>query len=73
MAALVLDGIQVKRPRCQEAAQQGYANATELIPAGEHAVPEWAHHIVGEAGWKPIRQGQTAGRTAAQWLQNSVR
>lgn len=29
MAALVLDGIQVKRPRCQEAAQQGYANATE--------------------------------------------
>ncbi len=30
MAALVLDGIQVKRPRCQEAAQQGYANATEL-------------------------------------------
>ncbi|VTP82919.1 Argininosuccinate lyase [Leclercia adecarboxylata] len=30
MAALVLDGIQVKRPRCQEAAQQGYANSTEL-------------------------------------------
>lgn len=30
MAALVLDGIQVKRPRCREAAQQGYANATEL-------------------------------------------
>lgn len=30
MAALVLDGIQVKRPRCQDAAQQGYANATEL-------------------------------------------
>lgn len=30
MGALVLDGIQVKRPRCREAAQQGYANSTEL-------------------------------------------
>ena len=30
MAALVLEGIQVKRPRCEEAAKQGYANATEL-------------------------------------------
>jgi len=28
MAALVLDGIQVKRPRCKEVAEQGYANAT---------------------------------------------
>ena len=37
MAALVLDGIQVKRPRCQEAAQQGYANATGTggLPGGE--------------------------------------
>ncbi|OIV47014.1 argininosuccinate lyase [Sodalis sp. TME1] len=59
MAALVLDGIQLKSPRCREAAQQGYANATELadylvargIPFRE------AHHIVGEAVVEAIRQG----------------
>ncbi|QCR37601.1 argininosuccinate lyase [Nissabacter sp. SGAir0207] len=59
MAALVLDGIQVKRPRTKEAAEQGYANATELadylvakgIPFRE------AHHIVGEAVVEAIRQG----------------
>ncbi|MCS3406370.1 argininosuccinate lyase [Serratia sp. AKBS12] len=60
MAALVLDGIQVKRPRCQEAAEQGYANATELadylvakgLPFRE------AHHIVGEAVVEAIGQGK---------------
>ncbi|QBH95072.1 argininosuccinate lyase [Limnobaculum zhutongyuii] len=60
MAVLVLDGIQVKRPRCQEAAQQGYANATELadylvakgIPFRE------AHHIVGSAVLEAIKQGK---------------
>ncbi|MGL9724606.1 argininosuccinate lyase [Sodalis sp. (in: enterobacteria)] len=59
MAVLVLDGIQLKSPRCREAAQQGYANATELadylvargIPFRE------AHHIVGEAVVEAIRQG----------------
>lgn len=59
MAALVLDGIQLKSPRCSEAAQQGYANATELadylvargIPFRE------AHHIVGEAVVEAIRLG----------------
>ncbi|OZI15610.1 argininosuccinate lyase [Sodalis-like symbiont of Philaenus spumarius] len=59
MAALVLDGIQLKSPCCREAAQQGYANATELadylvargIPFRE------AHHIVGEAVVEAIRQG----------------
>ena len=50
MAALVLDGIQVKRPRCQEAAQQGYANATELADyLVAKGVPfREAHHIVGK-------------------------
>ncbi len=50
MAALVLDGIQVKRPRCEEAAQ-GYANATELADyLVAKGVPfREAHHIVGEA------------------------
>lgn len=60
MATLVLDGLQVRRERCSEAAQQGYANATELadylvaqgIPFRE------AHHIVGVAVVEAIRQGK---------------
>ncbi|MDK1706565.1 argininosuccinate lyase [Serratia rubidaea] len=58
MAALVLDGIQVKRPRCQEAAEQGYANATELADyLVAKGVPfREAHHIVGEAVVEAIRQ-----------------
>ena len=60
MAVLVLDGIQVKRPRCQEAAQQGYANATELADyLVAKGVPfREAHHIVGEAVVEAIRQGK---------------
>ncbi len=60
MAALVLDGIQVKRPRCQDAAQQGYANATELADyLVAKGVPfREAHHIVGEAVVEAIRQGK---------------
>ena len=60
MAALVLDGIQVKRPRCQEAAQQGYANATELADyLVAKGVPfREAHHIVGEAVVEAIAQGK---------------
>ncbi len=60
MAALVLDGIQVKRPRCQEAAQQGYSNATELADyLVAKGVPfREAHHIVGEAVVEAIRQGK---------------
>ena len=60
MATLVLDGIQVKRPRCAEAAQQGYANATELADyLVAKGVPfREAHHIVGEAVVEAIRQGK---------------
>lgn len=60
MAALVLDGIQVKRPRCAEAAQQGYANATELADyLVAKGVPfREAHHIVGEAVVEAIAQGK---------------
>ncbi|MBJ2102279.1 argininosuccinate lyase [Serratia ureilytica] len=60
MAALVLDGIQVKRPRCREAAEQGYANATELADyLVAKGVPfREAHHIVGEAVVEAIRQGK---------------
>ena len=60
MASLVLDGIQIKRERCKEAAQQGYANATELadylvakgIPFRE------AHHIVGSTVLEAIQQNK---------------
>jgi len=50
MSVLVLDGLQVKRPRCQEAAEQGYANSTELADyLVAKGVPfREAHHIVGE-------------------------
>lgn len=60
MAALVLDGIQVKRPRCEEAAQQGYANATELADyLVAKGVPfREAHHIVGEAVVEAIARGK---------------
>ncbi|WP_392587660.1 argininosuccinate lyase [Serratia ureilytica] len=60
MAALVLDGIQVKRPRCREAAEQGYANATELADyLVAKGVPfREAHHIVGKAVVEAIRQGK---------------
>ncbi|OSM97816.1 MULTISPECIES: argininosuccinate lyase [Lonsdalea] len=60
MAALVLEGIQIKRPRCQEAAEQGYANATELADyLVAKGVPfREAHHIVGEAVVEAIRQGK---------------
>ncbi|VEJ56879.1 argininosuccinate lyase [Pragia fontium] len=71
MAVLVLDGIQVKRPRCQEAAQQGYANATELadylvakgIPFRE------AHHIVGSAVLEAIKQGKALEELSLAQLQ----
>lgn len=50
----------MKRPRCQEAAQQGYANATELADyLVAKGVPfREAHHIVGETVVEAIRQGK---------------
>lgn len=71
MAVLVLDGIQVKRARCQEAAQQGYANATELadylvakgIPFRE------AHHIVGSAVLEAIKQGKALEELSLSQMQ----
>ncbi|RCU45096.1 MULTISPECIES: argininosuccinate lyase [Corallincola] len=50
MAALCLEGLKVNRDRTMEAAQQGYANATELadyLVARDVPFRE-AHHIVGE-------------------------
>lgn len=59
MAALVLEGIQVKRPHCEEAAKQGYANATELADyLVANGVPfREAHHIVGEVVVGAIAKG----------------
>lgn len=59
MSVLVLDGLQVKRPRCQEAAEQGYANSTELADyLVAKGVPfREAHHIVGETVVEAIKQG----------------
>jgi len=59
MAVLVADGLKVNRSRTLAAAQQGYANATELadylvskdIPFRE------AHHIVGEVVLAAIDKG----------------
>jgi len=60
MAGLVLDGLQVKRARTKEAAEQGYANSTELADyLVAKGVPfREAHHIVGEAVVEAIRQGK---------------
>ncbi|AOM41691.1 argininosuccinate lyase [Xenorhabdus hominickii] len=60
MASLVLDGIQVKHSRCEEAAKQGYANATELADyLVAKGVPfREAHHIVGEAVVAALAKGK---------------
>nr|VXZ90224.1 Argininosuccinate lyase [Klebsiella pneumoniae] len=75
MAALVLDGIQVKRPRCAEAAQQGYANATELADyLVAKGVPfREAHHIVGEAVVEAIAQGKPLEALTRPICRNSAR
>lgn len=71
MAALVLDGIQIRRNRCEEAAKQGYANATELADyLVAKGVPfREAHHIVGEAVVTAISQGKALEEMALSDLQ----
>ncbi|CAK7001294.1 argininosuccinate lyase [Providencia sp.] len=71
MAALVLDGIQIRRPRCEDAAKQGYANATELADyLVAKGVPfREAHHIVGEAVVTAIAQGKALEEMALSDLQ----
>lgn len=60
MAALILDGIQVQQARCRAAAEQGYANATELADyLVNQGVPfREAHHLVGEVVVAAMRQGK---------------
>ncbi|MFQ6371961.1 argininosuccinate lyase [Shewanella sp. YIC-542] len=60
MATLVLEGVKVNRSRALQAAQQGYANATELA---DYLVSKGmpfreAHHVVGEVVLKAIAEGQ---------------
>ncbi|AVE41818.1 argininosuccinate lyase [Providencia stuartii] len=71
MAALVLDGIQIRRNRCEEAAKQGYANATELADyLVAKGVPfRESHHIVGEAVVAAISQGKALEEMALSDLQ----
>ncbi|WP_340621425.1 argininosuccinate lyase [Xenorhabdus siamensis] len=71
MAVLVLDGIQIKRDRCKEAAQQGYANATELADyLVAKGVPfREAHHIVGEAVIVAIKKGKALEELSLSELQ----
>ncbi|EKT54080.1 argininosuccinate lyase [Providencia burhodogranariea] len=71
MAVLVLDGIQIRNSRCEEAAKQGYANATELADyLVAKGVPfREAHHIVGEAVVTAISQGKALEEMALSDLQ----
>jgi argininosuccinate lyase/amino-acid N-acetyltransferase len=71
MAVLVADGLMVNRARTLAAAQQGYANATELadylvskkIPFRE------AHHIVGEVVLAAIEAGHALEEFSVAQLQ----
>lgn len=71
MAVLVLENIQVKRFNCQQAAQQGYANATELADyLVARGVPfREAHHKVGEAVLEASRQGKALEALSLSELQ----
>ncbi len=59
MALLVADGLKVNRSRTLAAAQQGYANATELADylVGKDIPFREAHHIVGEVVLAAIDKG----------------
>lgn len=59
MAVLVVDGLKVNRSRTLAAAQQGYANATELADylVSKNIPFREAHHIVGEVVLAAIDKG----------------
>jgi argininosuccinate lyase len=60
MAALVLEGVKVNRDNALAAAQQGYANATELADylVGKGMPFRQAHHVVGEVVLHAIAEGK---------------
>ncbi|MEW6983541.1 argininosuccinate lyase [Colwelliaceae bacterium 6471] len=59
MAVLIADGLKVNRSRTLAAAQQGYANATELADylVSKNIPFREAHHIVGEVVLAAIDKG----------------
>ncbi|QDF68376.1 argininosuccinate lyase [Shewanella sp. SNU WT4] len=71
MAALVLSGLKVNRASALKAAQQGYANATELA---DYLVAKGmpfreAHHVVGEVVVYAIGEQQAIEQLSVQQLQ----
>ncbi|QSX37517.1 argininosuccinate lyase [Shewanella sedimentimangrovi] len=74
MAALVLEGLKVNRGNALTAAQQGYANATELA---DYLVAKGmpfreAHHVVGELVVKAIGLGLPLEQLPLELLQQSA-
>lgn len=59
MAALVLEDLKLHKARCQQAAEQGYANATELADyLVSKGIPfRQAHHMAGEIVVMAISKG----------------
>ncbi|QSX33425.1 argininosuccinate lyase [Shewanella avicenniae] len=71
MAALVLEGVKVNRDNARTAAQQGYANATELA---DYLVSKGmpfreAHHVVGEVVVQAISEGKAIEELPLEQLQ----
>lgn len=71
MAALVLDGIRLHESRCQQAAQQGYANATELADylVSKKLPFRQAHHIVGEVVLNAMEKNKALEALSLEELQ----
>lgn len=72
MAALVLEGVKVNRTNALAAAQQGYANATELADylVGKGMPFRQAHHVVGEVVLQAIAEGKPLEALPLEILQS---
>jgi argininosuccinate lyase/amino-acid N-acetyltransferase len=71
MAVLVADGLKVNRARTLAAAQQGYANSTELADylVSKNIPFREAHHIVGEVVLAAIDAGHALEEFSLEQLQ----
>ncbi|PHR85205.1 MAG: argininosuccinate lyase [Colwellia sp.] len=71
MAVLIADGLKVNRARTLAAAQQGYANSTELADylVGKDIPFREAHHIVGEVVLAAIDAGHALEEFSLTQLQ----
>jgi argininosuccinate lyase/amino-acid N-acetyltransferase len=72
MAVLIADGLKVNRARTLAAAQQGYANSTELADyLVSKSIPfREAHHIVGEVVLAAIEAGHALEEFSVAQLQD---